>query len=71
MGKKSSQGSVIKDIYKICPVCSNFLPIKHKDIYCIVCGEKYVTACPQCSEPIIYPVSKFCPVCGTKLENKK
>lgn len=68
--QKSITGKVLKDLYKICPNCSNFLPLIHNDDHCSVCGEKYVSECPQCKEPIIYPISKFCPVCGTKLENK-
>lgn len=67
---KLNKDSVVKSIYKICPKCSNFQLHSNKETYCNICGTEYVTKCPSCTEPIIYPISKYCPVCGTKLFSK-
>lgn len=61
---------VVKSLYKICPKCTNFQLKSHKDEHCNVCGSKYICKCPSCLEPIIYPISSFCPVCGTNLKKK-
>jgi hypothetical protein len=48
-------------------MCRNFLPYKEQDNYCYLCGTEMIEECPSCKEPIIYPTSAFCPVCGTIL----
>jgi len=53
-----------KDLYRLCPRCGNFVHISQPDVFCIVCGEKLITECRHCGEPIRYPTAKFCPVCG-------
>lgn len=63
-------GRVLKDRYKICPNCSNFTNYSDPNRYCYVCGSFLIDGCPECKEPIIYPNSKFCPVCGTILKLK-
>ena len=68
--KLKSEFEVVKSVYKICPNCTNFQLKSHRDNYCNVCGAQYVCNCPSCLEPIIYPLSNFCPVCGTNLKNK-
>ncbi|MCE1166447.1 MAG: DUF2321 domain-containing protein [Bacteroidetes bacterium] len=64
-----SKHQVVKDTYKICPKCGNFIIYIDKEKYCSVCGSEYIEMCPSCHEPIIYPVSRFCPVCGKQLIN--
>lgn len=67
----SSQKKIKKEPYKICPNCHNFAPFETNETFCIVCGEKLLDKCPNCSEPIIYPTSTYCPVCGTMLLKQK
>jgi predicted amidophosphoribosyltransferase len=55
----------IKTCYKLCPACGNFTVVGGQDVFCIICGEKLIEECPNCKEPIIYPIAKYCPVCGT------
>lgn len=63
----ASDYKIVKNVYKICIDCGNFILYTDKEKYCSVCGKELIFKCPDCLEPIIYPVSKFCPVCGTKL----
>ncbi len=67
----SSTKKIHKERYKICPNCHNFTHYETNETYCIVCGEKLIDKCPNCLEPVIYPTSTFCPVCGTMLLRKK
>jgi hypothetical protein len=55
---------VLKDCYKICPKCGNFTNYLDKNKYCHICGSVFIEQCPECKEPIIYPNSRFCPMCG-------
>jgi hypothetical protein len=57
-------GRVLKDCYKICPKCGNFTNYLDSHKYCHICGTIFLDKCPKCKEPIIYPNSKFCPMCG-------
>jgi hypothetical protein len=57
-------GRVLKDCYKICPKCWNFTNYFDNHKYCHICGTVFLDECPECKEPIIYPNSKFCPMCG-------
>jgi rRNA maturation endonuclease Nob1 len=68
--KIKSDFEVVKSTYKICPNCTNFQLKSHRDEHCNVCGALYISNCPSCIEPIIYPISSFCPVCGTNLKKK-
>ncbi len=63
----ASRSQAIRDRYKLCPSCGNFLPCSARGEYCMVCGEKLIDECPHCKEPILYPTARFCPVCGTSL----
>jgi predicted amidophosphoribosyltransferase len=58
---------VSKERYKLCPACGNFVGFVEKDVYCVMCGERLIDACPRCLEPVIYPIAKFCPACGEHL----
>ena len=60
-----------EDAYRLCPKCGNFVNISQPDEYCIVCGEKLITECPNCKESIRYPTAKFCPVCGERYKKPK
>ena len=62
-----NQGVVLKERYMLCPSCGNFAHYSQKQVFCIFCGEKLIEECPDCREPIIYPIAKFCPACGTGL----
>jgi RNA polymerase subunit RPABC4/transcription elongation factor Spt4 len=66
-GKDPIEGYVVKERYKLCQSCSNFIYYSSREIFCTVCGGKLIEACPQCQEAIIYPTARFCPVCGTAL----
>ena len=68
--KKSLKSSVTKDTYLICPDCDNFLLSAANEKYCSICGGVLLSHCLKCFEPIIYPLAKFCPVCGTILKKK-
>jgi predicted amidophosphoribosyltransferase len=68
---KEDKFQVVKSVYKICPDCGNFILYSNKEKFCSVCGKELICKCPNCLEPIIYPVSKFCPVCGTKLNRSE
>jgi predicted amidophosphoribosyltransferase len=67
MKKNHSSKTVIKERYKLCPGCKNFMPFEIQDKYCYLCGEEMLEVCPACKEPIIYPTSTYCPVCGALL----
>jgi len=60
---------VIKDRYRLCPKCGNFAHFSLEQFYCVVCGTKMIEECKRCKEPIIYPTSKFCPICGENYGN--
>jgi len=60
----NNTGKVLKDCYKICPKCGNFTNYLDKHNYCHICGSVFIDECPECKEPIIYPNSKYCPMCG-------
>lgn len=55
------------DYYKQCPGCSNFSHIDENQIFCAVCGEKLIEACPECGEKIKNPTAKYCVKCGGEL----
>jgi len=55
-----------EDYYKLCLKCGNFSHINENQIYCAVCGEKLIEACPKCGEKIKNPTAKFCVWCGNK-----
>lgn len=59
--------TVKKEQYKLCPDCGNFISYKEQENYCYLCGAQMLSECPSCKEPIIYPTSQFCPVCGKYL----
>ncbi len=59
--------SVEKERYKLCPSCGYFVGFAEAQSYCIICGTRLIEGCPDCLEPIIYPVARFCPVCGKRL----
>ncbi len=59
-----SSAKILKDRYKICPKCGNFTNYSDSNGYCHLCGSLYISECTDCKEPVIYPISKFCPVCG-------
>lgn len=63
----AKKSSVEKDRYKLCPSCGYFVGFAEAQSFCMICGTKLVEACPDCLEPIIYPVVKFCPVCGKRI----
>ena len=65
--KGGGEGFVVKERYKLCPSCGNFIHYSALQAQCVVCGEKLIDECLQCSEPIIYPRVKYCHVCGTML----
>lgn len=67
--ESSSPGcnTVERERFKLCPNCGNFVGFAEKDVFCIVCGSKYIDECPACREPILYPISRFCPACGGRL----
>jgi predicted amidophosphoribosyltransferase len=65
--EESILGFVAKERYKLCPACGNFVPLSERDTFCTVCGEKLIDECPNCREPILYPVARFCPACGTRV----
>ena len=65
--KEPIEGFVIKERYKLCPACSNFIYYSARLSFCTVCGGKLIDECPQCQAPIIYPTARFCPVCGAGL----
>ncbi len=58
---------VEKERYKLCPSCGYFVGYDEAQSYCMICGTRLIEGCPDCLEPIIYPVAKFCPVCGKRL----
>ncbi len=58
---------VEKERYKLCPSCGYFVGFAEAQSYCMICGARLIEGCPDCLEPIIYPVAKFCPVCGRRL----
>ena len=66
------KGKVLKQTYKLCSKCGNFINSELEEKYCYLCGTEYIDECPQCKEEIIYPLLKVCPICGYKLikENK-
>ncbi len=65
--RESGKGYVLKERYRVCPACGYFVDWSTKDEFCIQCGSRLIEECGQCREPIIYPLAKFCPVCGEKL----
>jgi hypothetical protein len=71
-GKSETELStkILKDRYKICPKCGNFTNYSDTNSYCHLCGTKYVSECTECKEPVIYPLSKFCPACGTRIHRE-
>ncbi len=66
-GEDTVKDVIQKERYKLCPLCGNFVSFAGKDTFCIVCGTKLLEACPNCSEPVLYPVARFCPSCGQRL----
>jgi len=67
MRTKHSSKTVEKERYKLCPDCKNFMPFEIQDKFCYLCGKEMLESCPACNEPIIYPTSTYCPVCGALL----
>jgi len=65
-GKRRQTNRVNVERYKLCPNCGNFYSEMEDVDYCGVCGEKLIDHCPRCHEPILYPTSKFCPLCGER-----
>lgn len=59
--------TVTKERYKLCTNCKNFMPYEEQDKFCYLCGTEMIEECPACKEPIIYPTSTYCPVCGVIL----
>lgn len=57
--------------YRICRSCGNFSRVDEGQIYCVVCGEKLIEKCPNCSAPIIYPTGRFCHKCGNEYRARK
>lgn len=55
------------DFYKLCTKCGNFSHINENQIFCSICGEKLIEACPNCGEKIKNPTARFCPGCGYQL----
>ncbi len=68
---ESRTAFVSKERYKLCPGCGNFVGYLEKDVFCMLCGERLLEACPHCQEPVIYPIAKFCPACGQQLVKAK
>ncbi len=66
-GENAVLGYVSKSRYKVCSSCSNFISVADGDEYCTVCGERFIDSCPNCREPILYPVTRFCPSCGKRI----
>jgi membrane protease subunit (stomatin/prohibitin family) len=64
---ESPSGMVAKARYKLCPSCGNFVGYPEKDIFCTVCGVRFIVACSRCREPILSPFARFCPACGQAL----
>lgn len=67
----SKGASVEKERYRLCPACSNFVGFNESHFYCVLCGTQLIDECPNCREPIIYPVALFCPVCGERLVKQR
>jgi hypothetical protein len=65
------EGKVLRDRFKLCPDCGNFNGYTEKAQFCNICGAKLIKECPQCKEPILYPTSAFCQMCGIKLTESK
>lgn len=65
--KEFEENYVEKERYKLCSVCGNFVSLSEKDQFCVICGAKLIDECPNCREPILYPVARFCPSCGQRL----
>ena len=65
------EGKILKQTYKLCPHCGNFINSEIEDKFCYLCGTPYIDKCPRCSESIIYPLAKECPACGYKIINKE
>ncbi len=66
-GENTVIGFVSKPRYKVCSSCSNFVSVNDTHEYCSVCGERFIDSCPQCKEPILYPLTRFCPSCGKRI----
>lgn len=67
MEETMTKGFVKKVRYKICSSCSNFVSLSDRDTICVICGERLIDKCPNCREPILYPVARFCPACGERI----
>lgn len=61
---------VKRDRYKLCSNCGNFSHFSEPQDFCMVCGTKFMSACWNCHEPILYPTARYCPACGGQLVNK-
>ena len=70
MSAQTEKREVFRPRYMVCPSCGNFNLYNEKEIYCIVCGEKYIGECPKCKEIILYPTLRYCPVCGENIRKK-
>ena len=64
---KTDKTNVIRDRYKLCAKCGNFSHFAEQQNFCMVCGAKFLSECPRCSEPILYPTAVYCPLCGENL----
>jgi len=65
--KAGDAGKVLKHCYKLCPKCGNFTYFSDTNKFCHLCGTEYISKCPDCKEPIIYPNSEYCPTCGKRI----
>ncbi len=67
MVTEPKRSTVEKERYKLCPSCGYFVGFAEAQSFCMICGTRLVGACPDCREPILYPIARFCPVCGKRL----
>ncbi|MCK9559287.1 MAG: zinc ribbon domain-containing protein [Candidatus Marinimicrobia bacterium] len=65
-----SSTQMTENTYKICPNCDYFCHANESDIYCPLCGEKLLDACPHCKARIILPYASFCKICGKRYPGK-
>ncbi len=63
----STEGFVVKARYKLCPSCGSFFHYSAAQTRCDRCKDNLMKECLQCHEPIIYPMVKYCHVCGVML----